>query len=277
MRNPAVAGQFYPSKAEDIKKQIEGCFLHPVGPGKPPEALELNIDIIACIVPHAGYVYSGPEAAHVYYKLSKQKRPERVVILGPNHTGYGSAVATSKEAWATPLGEIKVDEAIADFLWKKCNIIDLDEMSHRYEHSIEVQLPFLQYIYKEFKLVPISMGMQDLEISQEIASCLSKLSKIEDTLIIATSDFTHYEPREVAEKKDRKAIENILKMDEKEFINTVHDLNISICGYGPIATCIAAAKKLGAKRAELLKYGTSGDITGDNSSVVAYAGIVFRE
>jgi hypothetical protein len=272
MRNPSVAGQFYPSQEDGLREQIEGCFLHALGPGELPAQGDCERDIVGAVVPHAGYMYSGPEAAHVYHALTGQRKPSVVIALGPNHTGMGSAVALSKETWKTPLGETKVDEKIADTLWKKCGIVDLDEDSHRYEHSIEVQLPLLQYIYGDFKFVPISLGIQDLEASLELAECIA----IEDSLILASSDFTHYEPKIVAFQKDNEAIKHLLAMDEKKFIQTIYDLDISACGYGPIAACLAASKKLGATKGELLKYGSSGDITGDNSRVVAYAAIVFR-
>ena len=273
MRNASVAGQFYASSTAGLRKQVEDCFLHRLGPGKLPSVEDKERDILGAVVPHAGYVYSGPEAAHAYYSIAGQKKPKTIVILGPNHSGYGSAVAVSRETWKTPLGEVAVDSEVAEFLWKNCEIIDADEAAHRYEHSIEVQLPFLQYIYNDFKFVPICLGIQDLNTSEEIAQCLAK---IRDAVIIASSDFTHYEPKEQAAAKDKKAIEHILNLDEKKFLQTVYDMDLSICGYGAIATCIAAVKKLGAKKAELLKYATSGDITGDESSVVAYAAIVVR-
>lgn len=275
VRNPSVAGQFYRSDPNGLKRQVESCFLHDLGPGKLPELGEAERDIIASVVPHAGYMYSGPAAAHVYFELAKQKKPETIILLGPNHTGYGSMVATTNEAWKMPLGTIDIDEALANSLWKTCNVIDLDEMAHRFEHSIEVQLPFLQYIYEDFKFVPISLGMQELETSEEIAECLSRIEK--DILVVASSDFTHYESKEDASRKDGRAIEAILNLDEKKFINTVYDLDISICGYGPIAVAISTAKKLGATKAKLLKYMSSGDITGDYRQVVAYAGIVFQK
>ncbi|MFQ5887790.1 MAG: MEMO1 family protein [Candidatus Hydrothermarchaeales archaeon] len=275
VRSPSVAGQFYRSDLKGLKKQVKSMFLHDLGPGKLPEKGEGERDIVACVVPHAGYMYSGPAAAHVYFQLAKQKKPETIIILGPNHRGYGSAIATTKEPWTTPLGTVNIDEDVADSLWKGCDIVDMDELAHRYEHSLEVQIPFLQYIYGDFKFVPIVMGIQDLKMASEIANCLSKIRK--DILVIASSDFTHYESSKEAEHKDKKALNAILDLDEKRFINTVYDLNISICGYGPITVAISVAKKLGATKAELLKYMTSGDITGDKSQVVAYAGIVFQK
>lgn len=274
MRNPSVAGQFYPSRERDLRRQIEECFLHPLGPGKlPDEGEKKKKDIIGAVVPHAGYMYSGPEAAHVYYALSQQKTPEKIVILGPNHTGMGSGVSVSGEDWKTPLGVVKVDKEAVEKLWRGCDIVDLDETAHRFEHSLEVQLPFLQYIYDEFRIVPICLALQDLETSLELAKCLSEL---DDALFLASSDFTHYEPADEARRKDMEAINHLLAMDERRFLQSVYNLDLTACGYGAIATCLAASKMLGATRAELLKYGNSGDITGDYSSVVAYSAIIFR-
>jgi len=274
MRYPAVAGQFYPSGKEELLGQIETCFTHPLGPGKLPAGGDAERDVLAAVVPHAGYVYSGYEAAHVYNALAGQKKPKTVVVMGPNHRGYGSAVSVSKEDWQTPLGTVKIDQEAADFLWKNCDIIDLDEESQRYEHSIEVQLPFLQYIYGDFSFVPLCIGLQELETSREIAGCLSKL---EDALILASSDFTHYESEESARTKDNMALEKILDLDARGFVETVYKYNLSICGFGAVATAIETARAMGATRAELLKYGTSGDVTGDRGQVVAYAGVVFRK
>jgi hypothetical protein len=274
MRHAAVAGQFYPSGKEELIRQMETCFTHSVGPGKLPAKGDAERDVLAAVVPHAGYVYSGYEAAHVYGLLAEQRVPRTVVVMGPNHRGYGSAVSVSKEDWQTPLGTVKIDQEAADSLWKECSIIDLDEESQHYEHSIEVQLPFLQYIYGDFSFVPLCIGLQDLETSREIAGCLSRLK---DALILASSDFTHYESEESARTKDNLALEKILDLDARGFVETVYKHNLSICGFGAVAAAILAAREMGATRAELVKYGTSGDVTGDRGQVVAYAGIVFRK
>ncbi|MEE8167560.1 MAG: AmmeMemoRadiSam system protein B [Candidatus Hydrothermarchaeales archaeon] len=274
MRLPAVAGQFYASDSKSLEEQIEQCFLHELGPGKLPERGGLEGGIAGAVVPHAGYMYSGPVAAHTYFELAKYEKPETIVVIGPNHTGRGSGVAVSKEVWKTPLGEVRVDEDAADILWKGCDVIDLDETAHEYEHSIEVQLPFLQYIYGEFQFVPLCIALQDLETGREIAEALSKI-ELDKALILASSDFTHYESSETAKAKDDAAIKHILALDEKGFTQTVYERNITICGYGPIATCIAAVKNR-AGEGVLLKYATSGDITKDYSQVVAYAAIAFR-
>jgi hypothetical protein len=275
MRSPYVAGQFYPASKEDLKKQIEECFLSTIGPGKLPKEGMEERNIVGCVVPHAGYMYSGPVAAHVYFQIAKQKKPETIAILCPNHTGRGSAIALSKEDWKTPLGVVETDKEVVEQLWKGCDLLDLDEFAHSAEHSLEVQLPFLQYIFGDFNIIPVCLGIQDLETAHEVAGCLAKVKK--DLLVIASSDFTHYEPHEMATKKDQKAIAHILNLDEKRFVQTVYDMNLSICGYGPIATCITASKKLGATKAELLKYATSGDVTRDYLQVVGYAGIAFRK
>ncbi len=277
MRSPAVAGQFYPASREALIEQIERCFLHSLGPGKLPvfDSREAR-RIVAGIVPHAGYIYSGYEAAHVYYALAREETPRSIVLLGPNHTGMGSLVAVSMQDWRTPLGVARCDRELAEELFTGCDVIDADEIAHAYEHSIEVQLPFLQYIYGgDFKFVAISLGLQELEVSREIASCLSRVDR--DILILASSDFTHYESASQARQKDMLAIEAILALNEELFLRRVYEHRISACGYGAIATAIAAAKTRGAAHAELLKYGNSGDVTGDYGSVVAYAGIVFRK
>ncbi|GCC11859.1 hypothetical protein IPdc08_01922 [archaeon] len=276
MRMEAVAGQFYPASKDMLIEQIEKCFLNPLGPEKrsPTYADKKPRDIVGAVVPHAGYIYSGYEAAHVYYSLIEQEKPELVVLLGPSHRGYGSTVSVSGEDWRTPLGVVKCDKTMAEKLFRKCEIVTLDEIAHRYEHSIEVQLPFLQYIYGDFKFIAITLNLQTIEIARELGKCIAELDK--DVLFIASSDFTHYESADVARNKDLNAIEAILEMDEEEFMERIYRNNVTACGYGAIATAIVAGKALGAKKAELLKYGNSGDITGDYSEIVAYAGIVFR-
>jgi len=269
-----VAGQFYEGDRRGLERQIEACFLHELGPGELPEEGG-GEEVPACVVPHAGYMYSGPVAANVYRELKRQGPKELYIIISPNHTGRGSAVATLKDAWETPLGKVEADAEAIEFLFKDCKVLDLDENAHMYEHSVEVQLPFLQYLFGSFSLVPVTMGLQDLETSSELAESISKLER--DFTVIASSDFSHYEPQEVASRKDRRAIEAILNLDEKRFIQRIHDENISACGYGPIATAIMVAKKRGAKRARLLKYATSGDITKDYSQVVGYAGIALEK
>ncbi len=275
MREPAVAGLFYPAESRELLRQIERCFLQPPGPERLPGEAGSERDVLGAVVPHAGYVYSGYYAAHVYRLLGEQKKPECVVVLSPNHTGAGSLIAVSGEDWRTPLGVVRCDRERVERLWRECGVVDLDESAHRQEHSIEVQLPFLQYIYGDFRLVAITIALAELDMLRELGGCLSELCG-EECLIIASSDFSHYEPAEVAAEKDRLAIDAILRMDEAELLTRVEAHGITSCGHAAVAACIAALKGR-AKKAELLSYGNSGEVTGDHSSVVAYAGIVFRK
>jgi AmmeMemoRadiSam system protein B len=269
-RSPHVAGKFYELNPERLRQQIKSSFLQPLGPGAlPKEGSKVPRDIVACISPHAGYMYSGMCAAHVFYELSKQVKPEKIVVIGPNHTGIGGPVTTSMEDWATPLGLASIDKDCVRRL-----TIEVDEYAHRYEHSIEVQIPFLQFIWEVFKFVPVMISAPGLRGGVGIEGRVAELG---DVLVIASSDFTHYESANSAREKDSEAIKAILELDEEKFLDVVEKNRASICGYSPIVSTIIIAKKLGAKKAELLKYTNSGDVTGDYSSVVAYAAIVFRK
>jgi len=282
VRNPAVAGMFYPSDSRELIEMIEYCYLHELGPGSLPTRGVFKKPI-GLVCPHAGYIYSGPVAAHSYKALSsKVSENITVVILGPNHTGIGSGVSTMKGIWRTPLGDVETDDEFVEMLWRDCDILDLDETAHLREHSIEVQLPFLQHISMlnsvDFKIVPISMMMQDYDIAMELGYMISKISMELNRriVIIASTDFSHYEPQEMVSKKDSLIIKAILDMDEKELYTSVINNNISMCGYGPTISMISAMKKLGAKSSRLLSYSTSGDITGDYSSVVGYGSLIIE-
>jgi AmmeMemoRadiSam system protein B len=227
--------------------------------------------VLGAVVPHAGYIYSGNAAAYVYSVLPKA---DTFVLLGPNHTGQGSPVSVSSEKWSTPLGETSSDLEFIKALPKR--IIDMDENAHRYEHSIEVQLPFLQHRFSDFKIVSICMGMQDeetaLDVAMEITEAVRKVNK--KIVIIATSDFSHYKQEKVAREDDAYFISSILEMDIPGFYRKLYEREASVCGYGPIAAMLTATKAFGAKKVSLLKYSTSGDVTGDPAAVVGYAGIV---
>jgi AmmeMemoRadiSam system protein B len=280
VRLPCQAGAFYAGTAEALKRQIEECFLHELGPGGIPSVVEGGSRrIVGLICPHAGYMYSGPVAAHAYHSLALDGRPDVVVIFGPNHTGYGSALAIMNEgSWRTPLGDVEVDSEIANQIVRESRLIDVDDVAHRYEHSIEVQLPFLQYLFgSKFKIVPICFLMQDLHSSIEVGQATAKVLLGKNAIIIASSDMTHYEPHKVAEKKDKIALQAVLEMDEVKFYSTIEERQVSACGYGPITALIAAAKVLGAKEAKLLCYKTSGDVSGDYSAVVGYAAVQFTK
>jgi AmmeMemoRadiSam system protein B len=279
IRLPSQAGAFYAGKAESLKRQIEECFLHELGPGKIPTVIEGPRRIVGLVCPHAGYMYSGPVAAHAYYNLASDGKPDIVVLFGPNHTGYGSALAVVNEGfWRTPLGDVEVDGETANKIVREARIVDVDDSAHRYEHSIEVQLPFLQYLFgSAFKIVPICFLMQDLHSSREVGQAVAKVLTGRNALIIASSDMTHYEPHRIAEKKDLMALRAVEAMDEERFYSTIEEHRITACGHGPIIALITAARALGAKEAKLLCYKTSGDVTGDYSAVVGYAAVQFTK
>ena len=262
MRAPAVSGQFYPRSKNDLHREISRCFADVPSVKRP---------VLGAVVPHAGYIYSGNTAAYVYSALAGA---DTFVLLGPNHIGYGSPVSVSSEKWSTPLGDVSSDLEFIKALPKM--IIDIDETAHKYEHSIEVQLPFLQYRLDDFKIVPVCMGMQDEETALEVGKELAEAARHTEKkiVIIASSDFTHYKPDKVARENDADYIKSILDMDISGFYRKLYERNASVCGYGPISAMLAATKELGAKKATLLKYSTSGDTTGDLSEVVGYAGII---
>ena len=281
IRPAAVAGSWYAGTPNRLREQIEGLFTHRLGPGSLPSVIkEGPRSVVGLVVPHAGYIASGPVAAHAYYHLAKDGKPDVIVIFGPNHTGRGSGLALMNEGvWRTPLGDVEIDSETADRILQASRIVDVDEMAHAYEHSIELQLPFLQYLYgSDFKFVPICFMMQDLESSREVGKAVAKALKGKKALVIASSDMTHDEPQETAEKKDGLAIDAALKMDEGLYYSTVESYAISTCGYGPTIAAITATKELGAKKAQLLCYKTSGDIFGDyHSRIVGYASIAFMK
>ena len=276
IREACQAGAFYAGTAKSLKTQIEDCFLGKYGPGSLPKINEKGERIIKALVcPHAGYMYSGQVAAHSYFALANDGIPEVIVIIGPNHTGMGSGISIMDEGkWRTPLGELEIDSSLAKEIYKNSSIIDIDEMAHKYEHSIEVQLPFLQYIYgNRVKFVPICMMLQDLETSIEVGEAIAKALFNKNSVIIASSDMTHYEPQKIAEKKDKLALNAILELNEKKLHEVIESELISMCGYGPVTAAIKASKSLGASKAKLLCYKTSGDITGDYEAVVGYASV----
>lgn len=274
IRTPAVAGMFYPGEKNELKKTIHQCFLHSFGPGKLPPSEERK-EIYGVICPHAGYVYSGPIACHSFYSISC-KSPELFIIIGPNHWGIGSNVAAMKDcSWETPLGQVEVDSEAANELSKISKIVSLDFFSHTKEHSLEVQLPMLQEIYSKFKILPIILINQEKNTAKEIGEAIAMIAKQRNSIIIGSSDFTHYEPNEFAHEQDEALIEPILNLDVEQFYKILYEKNVTACGYGAIASTMIACKKLGATKGELLKYATSGDVIGDTSSVVGYGSIVF--
>lgn len=280
IRRPNVASQFYEGNAEALRAQITSCFLHPLGPKKLPQ---VNFHshprkIVGLICPHAGYMYSGPVAASAFYELAVDGKPDTVVLLGPNHTGYGSGLALMREGfWRTPLGDVELDSGLADTILHETSIVDVDETAHRYEHSIEVQLPFLQFLYgNAFKIVPICFLMQDYDSAVEVGRALVEALDSKNALVIASSDMTHYEPSKTAAAKDQAALKAVTDVDAKRFYQTVETQNITACGYAPITSLITYAVGVCAK-AQLLSYHNSGDVTCDHSSVVGYAAVKFSK
>jgi hypothetical protein len=278
IRKPCVADAFYAGTRTELTDQIIECFNHRFGPGKVPEVTAHGPrKIVGLVSPHAGYVYSGPVAANAYARLASDGLPDVFVILGPNHTGQGSGVSILTEgAWETPIGISKIDSVLAKQIQKSSSIMDIDETAHSHEHSIEIQLPFLQFLFKDaVKFIPICMMMQDLRTCRDIAKSIIEQTKGKDIVMIASSDFTHYEPHETASKKDRTAIDAILTLDSETLNELGESSRVTMCGYGPITTLMEAAKLQGNVQSKLLAYRTSGDISGDRSAVVGYASILF--
>lgn len=271
MRYPTVAGQFYEGDEKSLRAQIEQCFKGPLGPGKIPKVSAGKRLILGGVAPHAGYVYSGMVAAHLYARIAEDGMAKSFVILGPNHTGRGSGLAVTTEDFETPLGVVKIDRELAKALQK--DLVDLDFEAHRSEHSIEVQLPFLQYLSKDFKFVPICMGFQDYEAAVSVGRTIAAAIKGKDVAVIASTDFSHYVSRETAKKKDGMAIDAITAMNPKKLYDVVRDEDISMCGYGPVMATMTACA---GGKATLLKYATSGDVH-PMHDVVGYAAVVIEK
>ena len=273
-REPAVAGMFYAGSGPELEGQIERCYRHELGPGSVPRLNSRGPrEITAVVVPHAGYLYSGPVAAHAFKELAEDGLPDTAIILGPNHTGYGYPVSMwTGGGWNTPLGTVDVDQELTRELLG--GVIGADEAAHLHEHSIEVQLPWLQHLCRGVKIVPIAMLAQDLETARTVGRAISAVGG--NAIIIASSDFTHYEPYAVAAENDSSLIEAVVALDEEELYRRCERLDCTMCGYGPVASAIVATKEMKAGRASLLKYATSGDTSGDFSRVVGYASIALR-
>jgi hypothetical protein len=270
-RRAAVAGQFYSSSRAGLVKELERCFLSPLGPGHLPEvAKEGERKLVGAVVPHAGLVFSGPVAAHAYAEIASDGLPETVVLIGPNHTGHGRPVSASTEDFETPMGLMKVDREVVSRLR---GVVEIDRTAHLYEHSLEVQLPFLQYLSPDIKIVPVVMGQQDLIMAKETAKVLREACAGKDVLYLASSDFSHYVPASRAKEMDGKVIEKILTLDAAGMMAVVESYDVSMCGYGPVATMLLAS---GGSKARLLHYGSSGDVQ-PMKDVVGYAAIAVEK
>lgn len=266
IRHPAVAGQFYPRNPDRLAADIRSYASPQIAP----------IPAIGCVVPHAGYMYSGHVAGAVFAHL---ELPTRFVILCPNHTGMGTPLSViSQGEWETPLGSVSIDSKLADGLKSNFSFLTEDTQAHRSEHAIEVQLPFLQARVEKFSFVPIAVGTGRFEALQMLGNAIAEViaAQQEPVLIIASSDMNHYESDGITRRKDGLAIQRILAMDPRGLFDVVNQQKISMCGYGPTVAMLTAARRLGATSAELIKYATSGDISGDRDIVVGYAGIAVK-
>ncbi len=281
IRKPAVAGSFYPENPEVLRKTIEDSFMNKFGVGSIPELniFDGNEYPINIMVPHAGYIYSGPVASHSYSQIVQNGFPEVFIILSPNHTGYGSEVSVFNEGeWITPLGNVKIDEEFANSIIDCSDVASADFDAHLFEHSIEVQLPFLQYFSNDFKIVPIVMGSQSFSASSDLAKAIfDSAQRIDKSYcVIASTDLSHFNNQEKANKVDGFVLEDIKHMNEFKLYEEVIQFNITMCGYGPVMTTIALSKMCDKHNCEILEYKTSGDVTGDLTSVVGYASGIFK-
>lgn len=279
-RKPSVSGIFYSSNKEQLVDELKGCFTNKIfGPGRLPPSDQVR-KIYGIVSPHAGYLYSGSVAANGYYSVSSSKF-NNAILVGPNHYGLGSSVATTMNGiWESPIGDVMVNPQVAKDIASRATSMDFDEFAHSRDHCLEVQIPFLLFTTEKFRIVPIILTNQDEYLALELGSAISDtvnecISKGDEFMLIASSDFTHYESNSEAHRKDSQLIKSILSLDITAFYYTLRQYNVSACGYGAIATVMVAAKNLGATRGELIRYATSGDVTGDKSSVVGYSSILF--
>ena len=265
LRSPAVAGRFYPGNAEDLRAEAQSYL---------SQTQTERVRAIGCIAPHAGYMYSGHVAGAVFGRIEV---PRRCIVMCPNHTGLGHALAIMGEgAWNTPLGDVPIDDALARELQQHFPALHEDSAAHRAEHAAEVELPFLQLRQPELRFVPIALGTGRYEPLEQLGRALAEIiwGLKEPVLMVASSDMNHYESDAVTRAKDHRAIERMLALDPRGLYDVVTQQDISMCGFGPAVAMLTAARQLGAKSAELAKYATSGDVSGDRDMVVGYAGVV---
>jgi AmmeMemoRadiSam system protein B len=266
VRPPAVAGKFYPANPETLRRDVESYL---------PERVE-KIPALGCVVPHAGYMYSGYVAGAVFARM---QLPERFVILCPNHTGRGEPLAImSRGTWGTPLGDAQIDRALAAELVSEFDLLTEDAEAHRTEHALEVELPFLQVLEPRFTFVPIAIGTHRFDVLTELGNAIAGViaRQNEKVQVVASSDMNHYATDSVTREKDALAIAPLLARDPLALHEVVHRENISMCGLGPAVSMLTAVNELGANSAALVKYATSADVSGDRSYCVGYAGVVVR-
>ena len=268
LRLPAVAGRFYPSEPAELSAVVREH-------AKTDPGTEIT-RVRACLVPHAGYVYSGHVAGAV---LSRIALPRKIIILGVRHFPRGQQAAIlSSGAWRTPLGDAPIDEPLAEALRAACPLLREDSVAHSAEHSLEVQLPFLQVLAPGFAFVPLALGTIRFEDLVNVGEAIGRVlaSSREEILLLTTSDLNHYEDDTTTRAKDGKAIERLLALDARGLYDTCRNEKISMCGLGPAVAMLTALHALGAKHSELVRYATSADVSGDTSAVVGYAGMIFK-
>ena len=294
VRRPSAWG-FHPFDPSQERIEIEHCFLSKHGVGsKPKFSGDGERRIVGGVVPHAGLIYSGPIASHTYYHLARDGKPETFVILGVSHAGNPGFATMFNAIWRMPMGDVKVDSELARSIVKHSGFVDINPEAHEGEHSIEIQLPFLQYIYGEnFRIVPIIVGYGDYEMCKNVGEAIADAAEDlgRDTVVLGSTDFTHYgvlygytpagtKPLEKVLKwiyeTDNLMIEAITSLDAKRLITIVHKNNYTMCGYLPVATMIIASKRLGATKGRLLKYATSYDVQGSTDAIVGYASIIIE-
>jgi AmmeMemoRadiSam system protein B len=269
IRPPAVAGAFYEATPARLRVQVEAC----LAANEAPEPRER---FIGAVVPHAGLMYSGHVAGAFYLGAAL---PRRFIILCPNHTGLGHFAAINREgAWRTPLGDVKIDTPLAEALMSKSHLLADDWRAHSREHSLEVQLPFLQHLLGDFTFVPICLGAHRYDFAENVGNAIGEVvaSEHPNVGILASSDLNHYEDQPATLRKDQLVIDRLLALDAEGLWKTVEDFDVSMCGFIPAAAMLVAAKKLGATEARLLKHATSGDVNGDYERVVGYASVTIR-
>jgi len=267
-RPAAVRGVFYSADPDALRAQVEWCFKHPVGPGRLPAPWGTG-RVMALVVPHAGLAYSGPVAAHAYLRLAGARRPGVVVVIGPDHNGAGPPSALSpEEHWQGPLGDVTTYHPVKDALQQ--GGIPMDARGHRREHCIEVQLPFLQYMGYDGPVVPIVMADQDAATVEHLTGALAAVLAGQDAVLVASTDLSHYLPHERAVETDRIVLEALASGDGGRLLREVRQGGITMCGVGPAAAVLDAARRLGSVRVEILRYSTSGEVSGERGAVVGY-------
>jgi len=294
-RRPSARG-FHPFDPQIERDTIEECINSKLGPGKISKTEKGHRRIVGAVSPHAGYIYSGSIAAHVYHALAVDGLAETYVVIGPSHRGYPGVFIMTEGIWKMPLGDIQVDDELAKEIFNNSkSYLENNPDVHDEEHSIEVQVPFLQYVFdNKFKIIPIAMGLHTYEVCEKIGTAIAEAAKTlkRDIVVIGSTDFTHYgtiygyapagvQPIDKVVKwiyaTDGRLIDYILSLEPKKLVETVEDEGLTMCGYGPIATMIIGSKKLGAKTATLLKYATSYDVQGNSDAIVGYGALILEK